>query len=385
MNYDQKIFKPRIIVFLLILWLSNLLFVPKIKAQTFPFPIPSLPINIGDFSNFDVSDIADFTDDFIPGITDIIGGGTFPTNPTDLISQLGGNNPLNGILNGADLLSIASQLASGQSPSDALPNLLAAFADAVPRDMLGTISTFDPNTGLWEIIGAVSGNSTYLNDLMSILGNNRYQVSTTKTYPSSTGKSCLDPYTRVSKPDGTVISAYGGPLHCNNGKWESALNIAPPIISTPTPTRPPVGSTITQPPLPPPLSTVTQPPSPPASSNKGPGFCGCTCKADYKLCPNVPIFGAQCPDHVGQTCAEKLGALACGADANTPLWLNDAETTAGRNIGETETCTVGNCETEAPGFAQANYGSKGSLSFTLKGCSKACLTKSDGSVSCETK
>ena len=372
-------------MFLLIILVSSVFLIPKTHAQTFPFPIPSLPINIGDVSNINPSDILNIADDFIPGITDVLGGGTLPTNPTELLNQFAGNTPLNGILNGTDLLSIASQLTNGQSQTDALSNLLTNFGNVVPQDMLGTISTFDPNTGLWEIIGAVLGNSTYLNDLLSLIGNNKYQVSTNKTYPASTGKSCIDPYTKTSRSDGTVISAYGGPLRCNNGKWESTLTIPPPIINTPTPTHPPINYTGTPPP--PPQSTVTQPPPPPSASNKGPGFCGCTCKADYKLCPNVPLFGAQCPDHVGQTCAEKMGALAsaCGEDANTSLWSYDAQATGGKNIGDNEICDISYCQTAAPGFAQENFGSKGSLSFTLKGCSKACLTKSDGSVSCETQ
>ncbi len=374
----------KFISLLIAIFLYSNVIVSQVSAQAFPFPIPSLPINIGDFSNFNPSDIIDFADDLIPGITDVVGGGTLPTNPTDLFNQLSGNNPLSGVLNGTDLLSMTSQLINGQSGSDVLPNLLSHFETIIPSNMLGTITTFDPNTGLWEIVGAVSGNTSFLNEYLPLIGGNKYSVSTNKTYPASNGKQCSDPYTRASRPDGTVISATGGPLRCNNGTWESTLNIPPPMISTPTPTRPTTQTTGTLPPPPPPQSTITtQPPPPPGASNKGPGFCGCTCKADYKLCPNVPLFGAQCPDHVGQTCAEKLGALACGDDANTPLWLNDGETTDGRNINENEFCSIASCETEAPAFAQAKYGSKGSLSFTLKECSLACLTKSDGSVSCE--
>lgn len=163
--------KSFIILFLLILSASSVIFTPKVRAQTFP------PFDFSNLNNFNFSNFLDFADDFIPGFSDITGN--LPSDPASLIGSLTNGAIGTNVLNGNDFMSTLFQITNSKNPDDAMSGFLSKVSDTLPPGVQTLVTSFNPQTGLFEIIGAVIGKNTFFDSLLGVVPNRKYETQNT--------------------------------------------------------------------------------------------------------------------------------------------------------------------------------------------------------------
>src|SRR3989338_3703766 len=172
----------------------------------FPFPLPSLPAGLPNFSQFNISDVLK-----------IIGNNgnlpTNPLNPTSIINQLLTGQLSSTILSGTMLSTYVNQNGQNLSPDAIVPELLKNLNSQLPTDALATITTLNPQTGLFETLGALTGNTTMVSDLLKFSPNTSYLLGNTKAVPNYSGSGCSRGNNLPNAPEGTI-----GPITFNSAE-----------------------------------------------------------------------------------------------------------------------------------------------------------------------
>ena len=316
--------------------------------------------------SIDISDIK-------PIITDVNNNNNLPANPlnpTSIINQLLTGQLSSTILSGTMLSTYVNQNGQNLSPDAVVPELLKNLSNQLPTDALATITTLNPQTGLFEILGALTGNITTVSDLLKFSPNTSYLLGNTKAVPNYSGSGCSRGNNLSNAPEGTI-----GPMTfnsaekyiCQHGKWSphvpptsgSSSILPPETIINPQPQNPiapPTSVTARNTPLP----DAAQPPNPPATQT---GTCTCTCSGSYKGCGPGPHNNGSFLNHV--FCKEGTDS----ASGSEPI------TSAGE-------CTISTCLVRAPVYAQrvgqTMATAKGAhLEYiNITGCSSAVFTLS---------
>jgi len=329
----------------------------------FPFPLPSLPAGLPNFSQFNISDVLKIIGD----------NGNLPTNPlnpTSIINQLLTGQLSLTILSGTMLSTYVNQNGQNLSPDAVVPEVLKNLNSQLSTDALATITTLNPQTGLFEILGALTGNTTTVSDLLKFSPNASYLLGNTKAVPNYSGAGCPRGNNLPNAPEGTI-----GPMTfnsaekyiCQNNKWNlytpptsgSSPILPPETIINPQPQNPIVPSTaVTARNTP--LPNATQPPNSPATQA---GTCTCTCSGSYKGCGPGPHNNGNFLNHL--SCEEGTDS----APGSEPI----------ASAGE---CTISTCLVRAPVYAQrvgqAMAAAKGAhLEYiNITGCSSAVFSLS---------
>lgn len=343
-----------------------------------PLPLPSVPADLPNFSQFNISDVFKIVNDIIPDITGVINNGNLPTslpNPASIINQLLTGQLSSVILSGTSLSTYVSQFAKNPSSDDVIPELLKNLSSQLPANALSTITTLNPQTGLFDVLGALTGNTTTVSDLLKFSPNTSYLVGNTKAVPNYSGAGCLRGNNLPNASEGTI-----GPMTfnstqkyiCQNGKWNLYVpTISPGVTISPQPQNPTMPSiivttrtvsllptTVTSLPTTS-LPTTTQPSNPPTAQG---GICTCTCSGSFKGCGPGPHNNGSWLNHL--SCQE-------GTDS-----ASGSESVA--SAGE---CTIDRCFTTlAPAYAKS-YGQAiaekqgGHLDYVnVTSCSSAVFT-----------
>lgn len=337
-----------------------------------PFPLPSLPAGLPNFSQFNLSDVLKIIKGVNPAISNVTDTNNLSVdqlNPANIINQLLTGQLSSTILSGTMLSTYVNQNGQNLSPDAIVPELLKNLNSQLPTDALATITTLNPQTGLFETLGALTGNITTVSDLLKFAPNTSYLVGNTKAVPNYSGSGCSRGNNLPNAPEGTI-----GPITfnsaekyiCQHGKWNlyvpptsgSSSILPPETIINPQPQNPIVPSTSVtarNTPLP---DAAAQPPNPPVTQT---GTCTCTCSGSYKGCGPGPHNNGSFLNHL--SCEEGTDS----ASGSEPI----------SSAGE---CTISTCLVRAPVYAQrvgqAMAAEKGAhLEYiNITGCSSAVFS-----------
>lgn len=299
-----------------------------------PFPLPSLPAGLPNFSQFNLSDVLKIIEGVNPELP------VDPLNPANIIDQLLTGQLSSTVLSGTMLSTYVNQNGQNLSPDAVVPELLKNLNSQLPTDALATITTLNPQTGLFETLGALTGNITTVSDLLKFAPNTSYLLGNTKAVPNYSGSGCPRGNNLPNAPEGTI-----GPMTfnsaekyiCQYGKWSpyvpptsgSSSILPPETIINPQPQNPVAPSTsVTTHNTP--LPDAAQSPNPPATQT---GTCACTCSGSYKGCGPGPHNNGSFLNHL--SCEEGTDS----ASGSEPI----------ASAGE---CTISTCLVRAPVYAQ---------------------------------
>lgn len=160
--------KIKYIFLIFAIFFASFIYTSKISAQTFP------PFDFSNLNNFNFSNILDFADDFIPEISDI--AGNLPSDPVNLLNTLTNGVIGTNVLNGNDFISTLFQITNSKNPDDAMSGFLSKVSDTLPPGVQTLVTSFNPQTGLFEIIGAVIGKNTFFDSLLGVVPNRKYET-----------------------------------------------------------------------------------------------------------------------------------------------------------------------------------------------------------------
>lgn len=260
-----------------------------------------------------------------------------------LIQQLVGNQSGSSTLPVQELINLAQNIGGGNAnPSQlaqtALSQIVRQLARSSSSNLVTTLSTFNPDSGLFELVASVVGNNPQLNSLLDLTGNmdlfvNRGEIAPAQTSVSQ-GSSCVVGLTDTSPtPSGTCTSSNrGGAVCCVDGRW--IAQSAPAAGSIPTPGVPTTTLATTPPLDTPPLDT------PPATSG-GAGTCTCNCSG------SVSLSGMLCPA------------------------TYDVSRSDSFQVDSASECTPGLCEGAAQGLVGSQH-CQGPICCTITGVNGSC-------------